>query len=144
MSIYHISIIVYAYPSLKPDEAHVALCVNKPDLEPFYIYHATEDTNTDAEMKFQREVKDRDPRGSLTPHQEVPLPSISESQFAQLDSVLRSTQVPRPKAATWNCQTWVKQAMDNMESANLLPSGAASAYYAEMMSRVDANTTKSG
>jgi hypothetical protein len=141
MSNLTIHIIVYAEPSLRPNEAHVALSVYHPGLKHYYIYHVIEDVATESEMKFERQARDRDPLGSTRPHQEVPLPSIPESNFEQLDRALRNTTVPRPKPSTWNCQAWLRQAMENMESANFIPRGAASEYYARMMSKVDANTT---
>lgn len=142
MSNLSIHIIVYAEPSLKPNEAHVALSVYHPGSRKYNIYHVIEDVATDSEMKFERQARDRDPRGSTTPHQEVPLSSIPVSKFEQLDRVLRTTGVPRPKPSTWNCQTWLRQAMRNMESENLVPRDAASEYYARMMSKVNANTTR--
>lgn len=140
MSNLSIHIIVYAEPSLRPNEAHVALSVYHPGSRKYYIYHVVEDVATESEMKFERLARDRDPRGSTTPHQEVPLSSIPVSKFEQLNRVLETTTVPRPKPSTWNCQTWLRQAMENMETADLVSRNAASGYYARMMSKVNANT----
>jgi hypothetical protein len=142
MSNLSIHIIVYAEPSLRPHEAHVAMSVYHPSLRKYYIYHVVEDVGTESEMKFERQARDRDPRGSTTPHQEVPISSIPVSKFEQLNQVLQTTGVPRPKPLTWNCQTWLRQAMQNVEAASLVPRGAASGCYAGMMSKVNANTTR--
>lgn len=142
MSNLSILIVVYAAPRLRPNEAHVALSVYHPGLNKYYIYHVVEDVATESEMKFERQVRDRDPRGSPSPHQEVPLPGIAVSKFEQLNRILRTTRVPRPKPSTWNCQTWLRQAMEDIESANLVPRHAASGYYAQMMSKVNANAAR--
>ena len=142
MSNLSIHIIVYAESSLRPHEAHVALSVYHPGSRKYYIYHAVEDVATESEMKFERQARDRDPRGSTTPHQEVPVSSIPVSRFEQLNQILQTTRVPRPKPSTWNCQTWLRQAMENVESASLVPRGVASGCYAGMMSKINANTTR--
>lgn len=142
MSDLAVHIIIYAEPSLRPHEAHVALTVAFPGSTIFYIYHAIEDITTETEMKYERQPRDRDPLGTKTPHQAIALPKIRSSNADQLDRILQNTPVPRPRPSDWNCQTWLQQVMTNMESADLLPRGAADSYYAQMMSKVNANTTR--
>ena len=97
MSNLSIHIIVYTEPSLRPNEAHVALSIYQLDSRKYYIYHVIKNAATESEMKFERQARDRDPRGSTTPHQEVPLSSILVFKFKQLNRVLGTTTVPQPK-----------------------------------------------
>ncbi|RMD39783.1 hypothetical protein DV735_g5346, partial [Chaetothyriales sp. CBS 134920] len=146
MATLHIHIIIYAEPSLRPHEAHVVLSVYHPSSRKHYIYQAVEDVATESEMKFEREETEKNAQSSTAPHQEVPVPSsgvplLPESKFDQLDALLQTTPVPRPKPATWNCQSWLRQALQNMESAGLVPTGTASDCCDRMMAEVNANTT---
>jgi hypothetical protein len=139
-------IMVYAGPSLKANEAHVAFCVTIPGNKVrYFIFHATEDPSTENEMVFERRLRDKDPRGTKTTHQSISLDTfIPKNSFEKLCNNLSATPVPRPRSNGWNCQSWVHEAMMNMEYARFLKNGLAQRYYDEMMSIIAANTTAEG
>lgn len=138
-----IHIVIYTEPSLSPHESHVALSVQVEVTRKFYVFHAVEDISTESEMKFERSERDRNPLGTKTPHQSILLQtSTPESQFESLSAVLAATPVPRPKPTDWNCQSWVREALMNMEASKFIPGGHALQYYSQMMNII--NTTAKG
>lgn len=115
-----ISVVIYADPSLYATECHAALVVGQ-DTHHFYIYHAVEDSSTEAEMKFERMFKCKDPLTTNRRHQVIPVKGgIAKADFDRLDKALRSTQIPRPREGGWNCQNWVKQALESLEKEGLM------------------------
>lgn len=139
-----IHIIIYAEPSLRENEAHVALSVAVPG-EQFVIFHATEGASTENELMFERRERDQDPLRTKTTHQTLRLDvTIWQGSFDKLSDTLSSTPVPRPRSNGWNCQSWVHEAMVSMERANLMRRGSAKIYYDQMMRIIAANTTTEG
>lgn len=114
------SILMYAAPSLSADECHVALAVS-PDSEHFYTYHAVDDACNPKEMKFERMFRSVSLK-TTRPHQVLrPDCSIAKTDFDKLDKALCGTPIPRPRANGWNCQNWLRQALESLEKEGLLP-----------------------
>lgn len=134
-----IYIMIYAEASLSPHEIHVALLVNLPGARKHYIFHAVEDISTETEMMFEKLEKALDPLGTKTAHERIALSTaIPESQFESISNTLAATPVPRPKPANWNCQSWLREGLVNMERSQFLPPGDAARLYQQMMDIINA------
>jgi hypothetical protein len=133
-------LIIYAEESLRPHEAHVALSVELFGAKEFYMFHAVEDTATESEMKFEMKKTDRNPLGTKTTHQSIALQTvIPVTRFSDVKANLAGTPVPQPRPQNWNCQTWMRQALLNLEKAHFLPTETALQYYNQMMQIINTN-----
>ena len=115
-----VSIVIYATRSSDASECHVALAVAK-DSKHFYLYHATEEPFIKNEMKFERIFREVDPLLTGRRHHVLSVKGpIANAQFDKLNKALSDTPVPRPKPEGWNCQTWLRRALEMLEKEGLV------------------------
>lgn len=123
-----VSIIVYGFPSLNHEIVHVALLISTSSTH--FLFHVKEDD--DGELSF--EMKEHNPDRSYIPYTLVPLATtIEEANMPNLSNLFARVPVPKPAQPGWNCQTWVYDAMLEMEQNNYLRTGWARHYSDEMM-----------
>lgn len=104
-----IGIIVYGFPSLNPDIVHVALLMSTSSTP--LLFHVKEDD--DGELSF--EMKEYNPDRSHIPYRLIPLATIIEANMPNISKLFTRVPVPRPAQLGWNCQSWVYDAMLEME-----------------------------
>lgn len=126
-----VSIIVYGFPSLNHEIVHVALLISTSSTH--FLFHVKEDD--DGELSF--EMKEYNPDRSYIPYTFIPLATtIEEANMPNLSNLFARVPVPKPAQPGWNCQTWVYDAMLEMEQNNYLRTGWARHYSDEMMERI--------
>ena len=112
-------IIIYNERPSHANCCHVVLVVAQGK-ERFHLYHATEDGTIKGGLKFERSFRTRSPMTTNRPHHIIPFKEpIAKANFDKLDQALRSTPVPRPRPEGWNCQSWLRQALGNLEKEGL-------------------------